>query len=132
MKKPIQAAAPSARSVSRTLHIRRGLTSLVFIVLIPLFVSFFLYLAATSFGDIPPTVGYGLTSACATNGVSYIWLATGGSQTCGSYSGVNLSGSPSLPTGALNLLNSLLFLFIILGAVAIAYSIVHGITEQHE
>lgn len=68
--------------------------------LVPLLVSFLLYLVATSSGAaVLPTVGYGLTAAQSGSGVSYLWCT----NVCGSH-------DPQLPTTVLNIMNALIIL----------------------
>ena len=75
--------------------------------LVPLLVSFLVYLVATSAGAaVLPTVGYGLVGAQTANGVSYLWCM----NVCGSH-------DPSLPTTVLNIMNAL----IILGSVLLGF-----------
>jgi hypothetical protein len=124
------AYSTGSRSVSATYQLRRKAIMIIIILLVPVFLSFLLYVVSTSAGaSSPATVGYGLTAVCTSNGVSYLWtIASGSSGTkC-----VASSTDPALPSIVFNALNSFLILIVIIGAIWVGYGMVHDMIEAHE
>ena len=124
------AYSTGSRNVSATYQLRRKAIMIIIILLVPVFLSFLLYVVSTSAGaGTPATVGYGLTAVCTSNGVSYLWTIAAGS------SGTKCVASPTdpaLPSIVFNALNSFLILIVIIGAIWVGYGMVHDMIEAHE
>lgn len=66
----------STQAHSHASAITEHFMKMALLFLVPLLVSFLVYLVATSSGAaVLPAVGYGLVAAQTGNGVSYLWCA---------------------------------------------------------
>jgi hypothetical protein len=85
-------------------------TIIFLLLLLPLIISFIIYLVASAFGATPlPGVGYGVQCVSNSGGVCTLWTV----PASGSTSATNVT----LPTVLINALNSLLILISVGGAL---------------
>ena len=101
-------------------RIRHHLTILLILLLVPLFVSFVIWIVGSAFasgGGVAPGVFYGIkpiTSASAPNynissGVAYLWIASPANG--------GIASSPAFPAIAITVLNGILYVIAIGGAI---------------
>ena len=99
-------------------RIRHHLTILIILLLVPLFVSFIIWIVGNAFasgGGVAPAVGYGIQAITSApnytipQGVAYLWIASP------SHGGI--ASSPAFPSVAITIINGLLYVIAIGGAI---------------
>jgi len=99
-------------------RIRHHATILLILLLVPLFVSFLIWLVGSAFasgGGVAPAVGYGIQAITSApnytipQGVAYLWIASP------SHGGI--ASSPAFPSVAITIINGLLYVIAIGGAI---------------
>jgi len=105
--------------------VKHHLTILIILLLVPLFVSFIVWIAGSAFaagGGIAPGVFYGIkpiTSAPKYNissGVAYLWIASSANG--------GISASPAFPSIAITIINGLLYVIAIGGALLEGFELI--------
>jgi len=99
-------------------RIKHHLTILLILLLVPLFVSFIIWIVGSAFamgGGVAPAVGYGIQAITSApnytipQGVAYLWIASP------SHGGI--ASSPAFPSVAITIINGLLYVIAIGGAI---------------
>ena len=99
-------------------RIKHHLTILLILLLVPLFVSFIIWIVGSAFamgGGVAPGVFYGIkpiTSApnyTIPSGVAYLWIASPANG--------GIASSPAFPSIAITIINGLLYVIAIGGAI---------------
>jgi len=99
-------------------RIKHNLTILLILLLVPLFVSFIIWIVGNAFasgGGVAPAVGYGIQAITSApnytipQGVAYLWIASP------SHGGI--ASSPAFPSVAITVINGILYVLAIGGAI---------------
>lgn len=107
-------------------HLKRNVTVIVIALMVPLLLSFIVFMAGNAFGYTPASINYGLpiTSACSTgtgsSTVVYFW--------CSGSSGTG----PFMVIGIINLLNDIIYLAVFIVVAIVTINLLGKATETSE
>jgi len=105
--------------------VKHHLTILLILLLVPLFVSFIVWIAGSAFaagGGIAPGVFYGIKPIISapnyniSSGVAYLWIASPANG--------GISSSPAFPSIAITIINGLLYVIAIGGALLEGFELI--------